>query len=165
MVGLVKYILILSSVLTFSQEHILIGDSQTYYLARHSTKIKRVSQLSQSGIGVSQLTAKVRLYPVSPQVKSVSLCIGVNDGYKDKGVKKLMERLQNTFPNAKIFIIQGSWGWGNVKNINQTNLDSYYKQFPDTIIYPAIGEGDPHRDKKVYRIIMKNIENCLAPNK
>jgi hypothetical protein len=161
MVGLIKYILILFSVFTFSQEHILIGDSQTYFLAKHSTQIKRIPKLSQPGIGVVQLTQKVRLYPVSPYVKSVSICIGVNDGYKDKGIQQLVVRLKNTFPNANFYIIQGSWGWGKVSRMNQNTLDRYYKQFPGTTIHPAIGKGDPHRDKKVYRIIMKSLETRI----
>jgi hypothetical protein len=160
-VGLVKYILLLFTVLSFSQEHILIGDSQTYLLARHSTEIKRIPKLSQSGIGVVQLIYKVRLYPVSPNVKSVSICIGVNDAYKDRGVQQLFIRLKNTFPNAHFYIIQGSWGWGKVRRMNQSNLDKYYKYFPGTIIYPAIGKGDPHRNKKVYKTIMKSLENQI----
>ena len=159
--GLIKYILLLFTVLSFSQEHILIGDSQTYLLTQHSTKIKRVSQLSQSGIGVLRLTSKVRLYPVSPNVNSVSVCIGVNDAYKDRGVQQLFIRLKNTFPNACVYIIQGSWGWGKVRRINQSTLDRYYKQFTGTIIHPAIGNGDPHKDKKVYRTIMKNLESQI----
>ena len=161
MVGLIKYILILFSVFTFSQEHILIGDSQTYFLAKHSTQIKQIKRLCQPGIGVVQLTQKVRLYPVSPYVKSVSICIGVNDGYKDKGIQQLVVRLKNTFPNANFYIIQGSWGWGKVSRMNQNTLDRYYKQFPGTIIHPAIGKGDPHKDKKVYRIIMKSLETQI----
>lgn len=159
--GLIKYILLLFTVLSFSQEHILIGDSQTYYLSQHSTEIKRIPKLSQSGIGVVQLIYKVRLYPVSPNVKSVSICIGVNDRYKDRGVQQLFIRLINTFPNAHFYIIQGSWGWGKVRRMNQSNLDKYYKHFPGTIIYPAIGKGDPHRNKKVYKTIMKSLENQI----
>ena len=161
MVGLIKYILILFTFVTYSQQHILIGDSQTYILAKHSTKIKRVPQLSQSGIGVAQLTSKVHLYAVSPCINSVSVCIGVNDAYKDRGIQQLLVRIKNTFPNAKIYIIQGSWGWGKVRRMNQSNLDKYYKQFTGTIIHPAIGNGDPHTDKKVYKTIMKKIEQEL----
>ena len=164
MVGLIKYIIILFSVLTFSQEHILIGDSQTYFLAKHSTKIKRIPQLSQSGIGVVHLIQKVRLYPVSPHVKSVSLCIGVNDGYKDKGIQQLLQKTKKTFPNAKIFIIQGSWGWGKVKKANQNTLNKYYKQYIDSgciLISPAIGKGDPHKNKNIYKIIIKSLESQI----
>lgn len=161
--GLIKYILILFTFVTYSQ-HILIGDSQTYILAKHSTKIKRVSQLSQPGIGVLQLTSKVRSYAVSPCINSVSVCIGVNDGYKDRGVQQLLVRIKNTFPNAKIYIIQGSWGWGRVRRANQNTLNKYYKQYIDSgciLISPAIGRGDPHKDKNVYKIIMKNLENQI----
>jgi hypothetical protein len=163
-VGLIKYILILFTFVTYSQQHILIGDSQTYILAKHSTKIKRVPKLTQPGIGVVQLVYKVRLYPVSPYVNSVSVCIGVNDGYKDRGVKQLLIRIKNTFPNAKIFIIQGSWGWGKVRRANQNTLNKYYKQYIDSgciLISPAIGRGDPHRDKNVYKIIMKSLESQI----
>ena len=164
MVGLIKYILILFTFVTYSQQHILIGDSQTYLLAKHSTKIERVPKLSQSGIGVLRLTSKVRSYPVSNHINSVSVCIGVNDGYKDRGVQKLLVRIKNTFPNAKIYIIQGSWGWGRVIKANQNTLDKYYKQYIDSgciLISPAIGKGDPHRDKIIYKTIIKNLENQI----
>ncbi len=164
MVGLVKYILLFFTLSIYSQQHILIGDSQTYFLAKHSTKIKRVSKLSQTGIGVLQLTSKVRLYPVSPHINSVSVCIGVNDGYKDKGVQQLLARIKNTFPNAKIFIIQGSWGWGRVRRVNQNTLNKYYKQYINSgciLISPAIGRGDPHRDKIIYKIIAKSLESRI----
>ena len=161
---MIKYLILLFTFVTYSQQHILIGDSQTYILAKHSTKIKRVPKLTQPGIGVVQLVYKVRLYPVSPNINSVSVCIGVNDGYKDRGIKQLLIRIKNTFPNAKIFIIQGSWGWGKVRRANQNTLNKYYKQYIDSgciLISPAIGRGDPHRDKNVYKTIIKNLENQI----
>lgn len=161
MIKLIKYILILFSVFTFSQEHILIGDSQTYLLTKHSTQIKQIKRLCQPGIGVIELNRKTLKYPISPTVKTVSICIGVNDGYKDRGISILVSTIKRTFPNARLFIIQGSWGWGTVRRANQNTLDRYYKQFTGTIIHPAIGKGDPHRDKKVYRIIMKNLESRI----
>lgn len=164
MVGLVKYILLFFTLSIYSQQHILIGDSQTYFLAKHSTKIKRVSKLSQAGIGVVELTSKLRLYPVSPHVNTVSVCIGVNDGYKDKGVQQLLVRIKKTFPNAKIYIIQGSWGWSRVRRVNQNTLNKYYKQYIDSgciLVSPAIGRGDPHKDKIIYKIIMKSLESRI----
>ena len=165
MIKLIKYILLLFSVCTFSQQHILIGDSQTYLLARHSTKITQIKRLCQSGIGVVELNRKLLKYRVSPTIKSISVCIGVNDNYKDRGINILLNTITRTFPNAHLYIIQGSWGWGKVSKMNQNTLDKYYRHFKGTIIHPAIGKGDPHKDKKVYRIIMKNIENCLEIRK
>ena len=164
MIRIVTWLLLLLTITSYSQEHILIGDSQTYFLAKYSTKIKRVPKLSQPNIGVVQLTSKVRLYPVSPHVNTVSVCIGVNDGYKDKGVQQLLVRIKNTFPNAKIYIIQGSWGWGKVRRANQNTLNKYYKQYIDSgciLISPAIGRGDPHKDKNIYKIIIKCLESQI----
>lgn len=164
MVGLIKWIVLLFSVITYSQQHLVIGDSQTTFLAKNSNKVKRISQLAKGGIGVPYLIGMVSSYPVSPQVKSISICIGVNDRYKDKGVKQLINKIKKTFPNAKLFIIQGSWGWGGVSKMNQTNLDLYYKQYVDLgciLITPSIGYGDPHGNKLSYKQIMKNIEKYL----
>jgi hypothetical protein len=161
MVGLIKYIILLFVAFSFSQEHILIGDSQTYLLSKHSTKITQVKSLCQPGIGVVELNKKLLKYRVSSTINSVSICIGVNDGYKDKGINILLNTITRTFPNTCVYIIQGSWGWGKVRRMNQSTLDRYYKQFTGTIIHPAIGNGDPHKDKKVYRTIMKNLESQI----
>lgn len=164
MIRIVTWLLLLLTITSYSQEHILIGDSQTYFLAKHSTKIKRVPKLSQAGIGVVQLTSKLRLYPVSPHVNTVSVCIGVNDGYKDKGVQQLLVRIKKTFPNAKIYIIQGSWGWGKVRRANQNIVNKYYRQYIDSgciLISPAIGRGDPHKYKNIYKIIIKSLESQI----
>ena len=55
-------------------------------------------------------------------------------------------------------------GWGRVRRANQNTLNKYYKQYIDSgciLISPAIGGGDPHRDKNVYKIIMKSLESQI----
>jgi topoisomerase-4 subunit B len=59
MVGLIRFILFFFVFLSYSQEHVLIGDSQTFYLSKHSKQIKQIRKLSKSGIGVYGLTKKV----------------------------------------------------------------------------------------------------------
>ena len=167
MVGLIKIFMLLFLTVSYSQQHILIGDSQTTFLSKNSIKIKRVPELSKGGIGVLYLINMVSSYPKSTNVKSVSICIGVNDRYKDRGVNELVKIVKNKFPNAKLFVIQGSWGWGGVSKMNQTNLDLYYKHFVDlgcSLITPPIGYGDPHRDKKTYETIIKKIESLINKN-
>ena len=142
MVGLIRFILLFFVFLSYSQEHVLIGDSQTFYLSKHSKQIKQIRKLSKSGIGVYGLTKKVLPYPISRNVKTVSLCIGVNDNYKDVGIKDLMNTIKRTFPNSTIYIIQGSWGWGGIKDVTETKVRTYYKRFEKlgvTIIEPPIG--------------------------
>lgn len=155
---LLKLIFILFTTLCFSQENILIGDSQAFYLAKNTKEIKLVKKLSQPGIGVEQLIQKVNNYPLSKSIKSVSISIGVNDGYKDKGIDKLINLLNKKFPNAKILIVKGSYGWGKVKKIKKETINNYYDKYKGCVIVtPDIGKGDPHQDKKIYKIIINKI--------
>lgn len=161
---LLLIILFLFSFSTYCQENILIGDSQTFYLAKHTSKIKIIKKLSKSGIGVVKLNRKITSYPINKEVKTVTLSIGVNDSYNDKGIKDLVNTIKRTFPNSEIFIVQGSWGWGKVKRIRIDKIQRYYKTFEDlgcTIISTPIGHGNPHRDKKVYKTIIKLVEECI----
>ena len=110
------------------------------------------------------LTKKVLPYPISRNVKTVSLCIGVNDNYKDVGIKDLMNTIKRTFPNSTIYIIQGSWGWGGLKHTGYDKVKKYYKRYEElggTIIETPIGKGDPHCNCPVYKKIGKAIDNIL----
>lgn len=152
---------ILSSI--YSQENILIGDSQSFYLEKYCTKIKHIRELSKPGIGVYELNKKIKSYVRNYYVKTITISIGVNDNYKDKGINELIKNVKRTFPNSRIFIIQGSWGWGKV-NANKEKISKYYKIFENLgciIISKPIGYGDPHRDKKIYKEIIKIIEQKI----
>ena len=144
--------------------NIIIGDSQTPYVDRNSKKAERVVGLWKGGIAVPILTKMVQRHKVSPNVKNVFLCIGTNDLYVDNGIEKLFKSLRVTFPNAKIYVIQGSWGWGNLKRIGYKKVRNYYKRYEElggTIIEPPIGKGDPHHNSPTYKEIGKTIDNIL----
>lgn len=162
-----KLLIILLFIFTipiYSQKHILVGDSQTYFLQKYTTKINQVESLCKKGIGVVELNDKIKLYPVKKGIKTISLCIGVNDSFKDKGVSDLMSTIKRTFPNAKIFVIKGSWNWGKVKIKDTSVITKYYKLFEKlggVIINTPIGQGDPHRYKPVYKKIINEIEEKI----
>jgi hypothetical protein len=144
--------------------NIIIGDSQTPYVDKNSKKVERVVGLWKGGINVPYLTKMVQRYKVSPNVQNVFLCIGTNDLYVDKGIEKLFKSLWITFPKAKIYVIQGSWGWGGVTHTKYDKIKKYYKRYEElggTIIEPPIGKGDPHCDCPVYKEIGKVIDNIL----
>ena len=144
--------------------NIIIGDSQTPYVDRNSKKVERVVGLWKGGIDVPVLTKMVQRHKVSTNVQNVFLCIGTNDLYVDKGIEKLFKSLWITFPNAKIYVIQGSWGWGGVTHTKYDKIKKYYKQYEElggTIIEPPIGKGDTHCDCPVYKKIGKAIDNIL----
>ena len=144
--------------------NIIIGDSQTPYVDRNSKKVERVVGLWKGGIAIPDLTKMVQRYKVSPNVQNVFLCIGTNDLYVDKGVEKLFKSIWVTFPNTKIYVIQGSWGWGGVTHTKYDKIKKYYKRYQElggTIIEPPIGKGDPHCDCPVYKKIGEAIDNIL----
>jgi hypothetical protein len=144
--------------------NIIIGDSQTPYVDRNSKKVERVVGLWKGGIDVPVLTKMVQRYKVSSNVQNVFLCIGTNDLYVDKGIEKLFKSIWVTFPNAKIYVIQGSWGWGGLKRTKYEKVKKYYKRYEElggTIIGPPIGKGDPHCNCSVYKEIGKTIDNIL----
>lgn len=144
--------------------NIIIGDSQTPYVDRNSKKVERVVGLWKGGIDVPFLTKMVQKYKVSSNVQNVFLCIGTNDLYVDKGIEKLFKSIWVTFPNAKIYVIQGSWGWGGLKRTKYEKVKKYYKRYEELggiIIGPPIGKGDPHCDCPVYKKIGKAIDNIL----
>jgi len=144
--------------------NIIIGDSQTPYVDRNSKKVERVVGLWKGGIDVPVLTKMVQKHKVSTNVQNVFLCIGTNDLYVDKGIEKLFKSLWVTFPNAKIYVIQGSWGWGGVTHTKYEKVKKYYKRYEElggTIIGPPIGKGDPHCNCPVYKKIGEAIDNIL----
>jgi hypothetical protein len=158
------FILFLFITPIYGQNHILVGDSQTYFLQKYTSKIKQVKKLCKPGIGVVELNSKILSYPIKKDVKTISICIGVNDYYKDKGIDQLMTTTKRTFPNAKIFIIKGSWNWGKTRIKNTSIITSYYKLFEKLgglLINTPIGKGDPHRYKKVYQKIINEIEEKI----
>jgi hypothetical protein len=152
---------ILIAFYSLNNENILIGDSQTFQLKKNTTIVKQIPELSKTGVGVKGLIKLIEKYPISEETKTVTICIGVNDGYIDEGISELIYLVRLKFPNAKIYVIKGSWGWGNVSKLNVDKFNNYYKKFEDLgaqIIQTPIGHGDPHKNKKVYKTIMSELE-------
>ena len=155
-------ILMLASMSAFSQ-NIIIGDSQVPYIDMQTSKAIRVPQLWKGGIGTSELTRMVNDYPITPLTKNVVISIGTNDAFRGS-ISTLFQALKRKFPNAKFYVVQGSWGWGNNKSINKAQVFSYYRQFQMygvTIIDTPIGPGDPHRLKASYILIGNSLDKLL----
>ena len=149
--------------------NIIIGDSQTGLVSRNSTKVQLIDELQEGGKGVGWLRDQVAAYPVSPNVKNVVLCIGTNGGYSSSGAAEsgLFTALRKTFPTAKIYAVQGSWGWGSYlknpvteKQVRSYYIDKYQSQGA-ILIEPPIGVGDPHSNKPVYKDIGAAIDAKL----
>ena len=83
--------------------------------------------------------------------------IGTNDGYptKDstkKDIKSYTDLVRKKFPNATVYILPGTRGWGSVSSITLSQMKSYYKQYTDlgwTLLWPlnsSSNEIDPYFD-------------------
>ena len=154
-----------------SVKHIIIGDSQTPFVDNQTTKVNRVSTTSgmsslwQGGKSLTWLVQALEGYKTDSCVVSVVFCIGTNGGYSSKdNVEKLVSLTTQKFPNSKLYAVQGSWGWGGIKDVTETKVRTYYKRFEKlgvTIIEPPIGRIEPHGNKPIYKIIGKNIDSLI----
>jgi hypothetical protein len=152
--------------------NLIIGDSQTIYVDNQSSKVQTIpggegeSTLHKGSTTVNWLRDAVKKYPVSPEVKNVVLCTGTNGGYSDfqNDIEGLFSAVKKTFPNAKIYAVQGSWGWGGIKKYKEKDVRDYYKKYEQlgaTLIEPPIGGIEPHGNKPVYKKIGADIDSKL----
>ena len=127
----------------------------------HSQKIEKRVGLWKKGINVPKLIKIIKKHKLSPEIKNVVVCIGTNDLYVDLGIEKLINTICRTFPNSKIYVVQGSWGWGGLKNTTEQKVRKYYQKFKDlgvTVIEPPIGNIEPHGNKPVYKKIGASLD-------
>lgn len=150
----------------------VIGDSQTPFIDKNSTLVSRIgengseSTLWKGGKGLSWLKDAVLSYPVSPSVNSIVINIGTNGGFNsNEDVKGLVDAIKSKFPNARLFAVQGSWGWGGNKNVTENKVKAYYDKFKQEgveIIEPAIGSvNDPHGNLPIYAKIGSELDKKI----
>ncbi len=115
--------------------NICIGDSQTPYISRKSSKAKTIGEAGQKnlhrgGKDLRWLVKAIKVRQVSPLVKHVVICIGTNGGFnKSEDIPGLFSALRTKFPNAKYLVVKGSWGWGGVSKKTEADVNSYYALF------------------------------------
>ena len=71
------------------------------------------------------------------------------------------------FPNSKLYVIQGSWGWGGVSNKTESQVKEYYKKFSELgviVVEPPIGKIEPHGRKPIYKTIGTNLDSLVKTN-
>lgn len=143
--------------ITYSQtKSIIIGDSQSNYIDLNTKAASLYLPLFKVGIGLRGLNKIVEKNTIKKEVEFVFICIGVNDNYKYYEVG-FMKNLKRVFPNAKIYMIKGSYGWGNTPRFKP----EYYDNFKTTVLKNGIGKGDPHHNKRSYKLIGQEIDNII----
>jgi hypothetical protein len=153
-------------------KNIIIGDSQSPYVDWGSDKFELISKNSgvnslwQSGKTLSWLLDAVNNYKKDTSITNVAICIGTNGAFnKNDKIKDLVNSLSVKFPNSKLFVVQGSWGWGGLKNKTEKQVRDYYLKFKDlgvVVIEPPIGRIEPHGRKPVYKKIGTQLDSLVS---
>lgn len=150
----------------------IIGDSQTPLIDKNSQKVKRFGEqggmqnLWEGGKSLTWLKQAVDKYPITADVNSIVVNIGTNGGFNaSEDIAGLVSSIRSKFPNAKLYAVKGSWGWGGNKNVTQQKVDTYYSKFSNlgvTLIPTAIGvTSNPHNNLPVYVTIGREIDTVI----
>jgi hypothetical protein len=113
-------------------KNIVIGDSHAVMIGQKIKNAIVPTELAHSGWNVSNLINALNNYPVTPDVSKVFLSIGTNSGYnKNDNIESLISKIYAKFPNARLYVFKGSYGWsGRYENINAKNdILPYYQRF------------------------------------
>jgi hypothetical protein len=153
------------------QKNIIIGDSQSPYVDWGSQSFNLISTVgSQSslwlgGKSLSWLLEAVKVYKGDSTVTNLAIVIGTNGGFnKNDKISELVTECKVKFPNAKLYVVQGSWGWGGVSNKTESQVKDYYKKFSElgvVVVEPPIGKIEPHGRKPIYKVIGKNLDSLV----
>ena len=156
------------------QKNIIIGDSQSPFVDWGSANFNLIStvggqsSLWLGGKTLGWLLEAVKVYPGDSTVTNLAICIGTNGGFnKNDKVSELVNECKLKFPNSKLYVIQGSWGWGGVSNKTETQVRDYYKKFSElgvVVVEPPIGKIEPHGRKPIYKTIGTNLDSLVKIN-
>jgi hypothetical protein len=150
----------------------VIGDSQTPLIDKNSQKVSKIGEegnkanLWKGSQGLAWLKEAVDEYPESKDVNSIVINIGTNGGFNaNENIQGLIDSIKTKFPNANLYAVKGSWGWGGNKDVTQQKVDAYYDKFSKLgveLIPTAIGVTDnPHTNLPVYAQIGKEIDERI----
>jgi hypothetical protein len=115
---------------------VTIGDSLSQGLTLYTKKIvdiKTPVPLTFPGKDTQWLLNKCNGIQPKRNIPNLVLSIGANDLYEITNVDKLITAINITFPDSKKFIINGSYGWDNLKITNDRN-DEYWKNKINTFM-------------------------------
>lgn len=108
----------------------IIGDSHAVGIGSLIKNVVVDSRIANSGWTLSNLLSNLNKYPIREDVCRVFISIGTNGAFdKSDNILGLILSVENKFPNAEIFIIKGSYGWGGNKKVKKEYYDDYYYKF------------------------------------
>ena len=106
----------------------LMGDSLTGCLAPNTTKTQPIGVDGATGVtnanwGIGwsciSLLRAINEQTIDTTITNIFISLGTNDTFIELGgasISKVVSALKSKYPIAKLYIMQGSYGWGPVKN-------------------------------------------------
>lgn len=121
-----------------SSTSITIGDSISLAVSQQYSNISKITNpttLSVIGWTTVNLMSALNKANVDAKVSKVVLSIGSNDGWSvnNTNADQLITLIKTKYPNAKYYILNGSYGWVNLKSTTTVNDSSWERQI-DTFI-------------------------------
>ena len=141
---------------------LIYGDSNVDVLKR-TKNIKNARYKSYKGKGVKNIPI---INEIDTDIKFVFFCIGTNDSYSPdtNSFKRIYRSLKRNYPNAKIYSVSGTHGWGNSKT-KPIKYVTYYTEMSkygfETLLVPYNisyfkTSYSAHRSKKEYHLFIIN---------
>jgi hypothetical protein len=113
---------------------LVIGDSHSVGIGRATKGVEVDTQIAVGGWTLANLMSALNNYPIKKDVSVIFISIGTNGQFSSSDkVEDLIELLHQKFPNAKLFIYKGSYGWSGSRTKEQLvdRMNAYYKRFAD----------------------------------
>ena len=146
-----------------TSKSIVIGDSLAFGIDIIYNNIDRIKQpiaLDTVGWGINSLLDAInKVTTPYKDVNNLILTIGANDAWNlssdNKSEKQLITKVKTVFPNAKLYIINGNYGWGGISTREATaatwedKITKYIKYYQDNgfTVIGKISKVDKHPGK------------------
>lgn len=130
---------------TVIKRNFMVGDSHAVGIGSRISNLVTDRSLAKGGWFVSNLINALNTYPVTYDVKNVFISIGTNGQFnKNDKIDLLVKMLRQKFPNAKLYIFVGSYGWSGSlsRAASLANAQKYYQRFRDlgvTVLNSPLG--------------------------
>ena len=130
---------------TVIKRNFMVGDSHAVGIGSRISNLVTDRSLAKGGWFVSNLINALNTYPVTYDVKNVFISIGTNGQFnKNDKIDILVKTLRQKFPNAKLYVFVGSYGWSGSlsRAASLANAQKYYQRFRDlgvTVLNSPLG--------------------------
>jgi len=130
---------------TVIKRNFMVGDTHAVGIGSRISNLVTDRSLAKGGWFVSSLINALNVYPITYDVKNVFISIGTNGQFsKNDNLDLLVKTLKQKFPNAKLYVFVGSYGWSGSlsRAASLANAQRYYQRLKNlgvTVLNSPLG--------------------------